>query len=95
MSESQQTSQMESASPSPSVSEGSGTVQLDSDMSTEGSFLDLFNTMGSGNYASDYGLFPGFDDFGSDFFAPPPPAVDFVEENVDDVIPQEPFLWNF
>lgn len=89
MSESQ--SQMESASPSPSVSEGSGTVQLDSDVTTDGSFLDLFRTMGSGNYASDYGLFPGFDDF----FTPSPPTVDFGEENVDDVFPQESFLWNF
>lgn len=89
MSESQ--SQMESASPSPSVSEGSGTVQLDSDVTTDGSFLDLFRTMGSGNYASDYGLFPGFDDF----FTPSPLTVDFGEENVDDVFPQESFLWNF
>ncbi|XP_015867472.3 ethylene-responsive transcription factor ERF017 [Ziziphus jujuba] len=89
-------SQMESASsPSPSVSEGSGTVQLDSDTTTDGSFLDLFRTMGSGNYASDYGLFPGFDDFSSDFFNPPPPPVDYGEDNVDDVIPQDSFLWNF
>lgn len=88
-------SQMESTSPSPSVSEGSGTVQVDSDMTMDGSFLDLFRTMGSGNYASDYGLFPGFDDLSSDFFTAPPPAYDFGEENVDDVTAQDSFLWNF
>ncbi|KAH7574527.1 hypothetical protein JRO89_XS03G0307400 [Xanthoceras sorbifolium] len=45
---------------SPSVSEG--TLQLDSDGVMDGSILDIFTTLGSGTYASDYGLFPGFDD---------------------------------
>ncbi|KAF3439718.1 hypothetical protein FNV43_RR17996 [Rhamnella rubrinervis] len=88
-------SQMESASPSPSVSEGSGTVQLDSDLTMDGSFSDLFTTMGSGNCVSDFGLFPGFDDLSSDFFTAPPPAFDFGEENADDVMAHDPFLWNF
>lgn len=83
----------------PSVSEGSVTVQLDSDMTTEGSFMDMFTNLGSGNFASDFGLFPGFDDLAGDFFMPPPPppTVDFGEENYsfDGVIPQESFLWNF
>lgn len=88
-------SQMESASPSPSVSEGSGAVQLDSDMTMDGSLLDLFSTLGSGNYGSEYGLFPGFDDLSSEFFTAPPPTFDFGEESVDDVIAQDSFLWNF
>ncbi|EXB76737.1 Ethylene-responsive transcription factor [Morus notabilis] len=87
----------ETPSPSPSVSEGSVTVQLDSELTTDGSFMDMFTNIGLGNYASDYGLFPGFDDLSGDFFMPPPPTIDYGEENynVDAVFPQESFLWNF
>lgn len=89
--------QMES--PSPSVSEGSatGTVHFDSDVaSADMSYLDLFSNTGSGNYATDFGLFPGFDDLSGDFFAPPLPTIDYGEENyMDGVIHQDSFLWNF
>lgn len=86
--------QMES--PSPSVSEGSGMGHLDSDVATDVSYLDLFSNTGSGNYASDYGLFPGFDDLSGDFFTPPMPTIDYGEENYfDGVIHQDSFLWNF
>nr|ABU84809.1 putative dehydration-responsive element binding protein [Broussonetia papyrifera] len=91
--------QMESPSPSlsQSVSEGSVTVHIDSEVTTDGSFMDMFANIGSGNYTADYGLFPGFDDLAGDFFMPPLPTVDYGEENynVDGVIPQESFLWNF
>nr|QOW94962.1 ERF017 [Fragaria nilgerrensis] len=85
---------------SPSVSEGSGTLVMDSasDFSVtvnqnEESFSDLFRTFGSGNYASEYGLFPGFDDLNGQFFSPAPqtPADDYAEES----LAQESFLWNF
>ncbi|XP_021805010.1 ethylene-responsive transcription factor ERF017 [Prunus avium] len=101
MSELQTESQ--SQSPSPSVSEGSGTVLMDSDfqVTQNDSFSDLFRTFGSGNYATEYGLFPGFDELNGQFFSPattePTAAVDYyAEENLDGVIPaQESFLWNF
>ncbi|KAL5572320.1 hypothetical protein UlMin_021917 [Ulmus minor] len=88
--------ELQMETPSPSISEGSGTVLLDSDVTVDDrSFFDLLS-MGSGNYASDYGLFPGFDDLtAGDFYIPPLPTVDYVEENDDGVIPQESFLWNF
>ncbi|KAL6222088.1 hypothetical protein ACLB2K_005480 [Fragaria x ananassa] len=82
------------------VSEGSGTLVMDSagDFSVtvnqnEDSFSDLFRTFGSGNYASEYGLFPGFDDINGQFFSPEPqtPAIDYAEES----LAQESFLWNF
>ncbi|KAK2645074.1 hypothetical protein Ddye_020269 [Dipteronia dyeriana] len=80
---------------SPSVSEVT-TLQLDSDGVTDGSFLDLFKTMGSGNFVSDdYGLFPGFDELSNDIFAPPLPTVDYGEENFDGILVQDSFLWNF
>ncbi|XP_062010746.1 ethylene-responsive transcription factor ERF017 [Rosa rugosa] len=92
-------SMSEQQTESPSVSEGSGTLVMDSDFSVtvnqnnDQSFLDLFRTFGSGNYATEYGLFPGFDDLNGQFFSPAPqtPAVDYAEEN----LAQESFLWNF
>uniref|UniRef100_A0A5B7CAV3 AP2/ERF domain-containing protein n=1 Tax=Davidia involucrata TaxID=16924 RepID=A0A5B7CAV3_DAVIN len=84
----------DSQSPSPSVSDG--VAQLDSEMTMDGSFLDLLATMGSENNVSDFGIFPGFDDLSNDFFVPPFPSVDYVEENCDGVFSEESsFLWNF
>lgn len=101
MSELQTESQ--SQSPSPSVSEGSGTVPMDSDfqVTQNDSFSDLFRSFGSGNYATEYGLFPGFDELNGQFFSPattePTTGVDYyAEENLDGVTPgQGSFLWNF
>ncbi|PRQ47055.1 putative transcription factor AP2-EREBP family [Rosa chinensis] len=94
-------SMSEQQTESPSVSEGSGTLVMDSAASdfsvtlnqNDESFSDLFRTFGSGNYATEYGLFPGFDDLNGQFFSPAPqtPAVDYAEEN----LAQESFLWNF
>ncbi|KAM3741599.1 hypothetical protein ACB098_07G008400 [Castanea mollissima] len=96
---------------SPTVSEATvETVQMDSDsISTnnlDGSFLDLdldldldfLKTMGSSNYGSDYGIFPGFDDLTNGLFSQPLPNVDYGEENLDGIVSQESFnsfLWNF
>ncbi|KAK7388277.1 hypothetical protein VNO78_23090 [Psophocarpus tetragonolobus] len=83
-------------SPSPSVSEG--TVQTDSDVTTlNGSLTDLFTPLavGPSNYASDYGIFPGFDEFTGDFYVPEMSNVNYGEENVEGIIADESFLWNF
>ncbi|GMY36494.1 ethylene-responsive transcription factor ERF017 isoform X2 [Fagus crenata] len=88
-----------SSSPSPSVSEGTvETVPTERDSTNlDESFLDLFNTMGSGNYGSDYGIFPGFDDLTDGLFTQPLPTVDYGEEIFDEVLNQDAcsFLWNF
>lgn len=91
--------QMASLSPSSSSiseSEGSASVQLDSDVALDESFVDLFRTMDSGNYDSEFGLFPGFDDFSGELFSQPLiPTESYGEEYVDGDINQETFLWNF
>lgn len=70
--------------PSPSVSEPLN----------DASFMEIFNNVDSG-----YGLFPGFDDFAGEFFAPPFSAGDdyAAQEDIyfDAALPQESFLWNF
>ncbi|XP_022730929.1 ethylene-responsive transcription factor ERF017-like [Durio zibethinus] len=80
---------------SPSSSISGGTVQLDSELAMDVSFLDLL-TMGSGNYLSDYGMiFPGFDDFSSDFLGSSVPNIRCEEDNFDGILVPESFLWNF
>ncbi|XWS72300.1 hypothetical protein CRYUN_Cryun02cG0028300 [Craigia yunnanensis] len=88
----QSTSWFQTESPSPSISDG--TVQFDSELPMDGSFLDLL-TIGSGNYASDYGIFPGFDDFPSDFLGSSVPNIGGEEDNFDEILIPESFLWNF
>ncbi|KAK7363331.1 hypothetical protein VNO77_05470 [Canavalia gladiata] len=86
------TLQMES--PSPSISEG--TVQTDSDVTTlNGSLPDLFKPIGSGNLASEYGYFPGFDNLSGDLYVPEMPIVNYGEENMDGFVVDDSFLWNF
>ncbi|KAK4266067.1 hypothetical protein QN277_027040 [Acacia crassicarpa] len=80
-------------SPSPSFSEG--TVQTDSEMTLNESVPDLFKTVGSGNYANEYGIFAGFDDLTSGFYIPEMPSVNYEEENMDGLIIDDSFLWNF
>ncbi|XP_061361528.1 ethylene-responsive transcription factor ERF017 [Gastrolobium bilobum] len=80
-------------SPSPSLSEG--TVQTDSDITMNGSFPDLFTPIGSSSHASDYEIFPGFDDFSGNFYVPEMPNVNYGEENMDGLIVDDSFLWNF
>ncbi|KAA8523352.1 hypothetical protein F0562_009775 [Nyssa sinensis] len=86
---------MQSPSPSPSPSVSDGAVQVESEMTLDGSLPDLFASMGTENNVSDFGIFPGFDDLSNDFFAPPLPSVDYEEENGYGVVSEESFLWNF
>ncbi|XVE53942.1 hypothetical protein DITRI_Ditri03aG0042700 [Diplodiscus trichospermus] len=88
----QSTSGFQTESPSPSISDG--TVQLDSELPMDRSFLDLL-TRGWGNYASDYGIFPGFDDFSSNFLPSSVPNISSEEDNLDGILVPESFLWNF
>ncbi|MFQ6619112.1 hypothetical protein Gotur_000030 [Gossypium turneri] len=73
-------------SPSPSVSDA--TVQFD------GSVMDLLK-MGSGNGVSDYGIFPGFDDFSSDVLGSSMLNIGGEDENFDGILIPGSFLWNF
>ncbi|XP_030448457.2 ethylene-responsive transcription factor ERF017-like [Syzygium oleosum] len=93
-------SDVQAESASPSVSEG--TVQMDCDwgmdMNMGGRFQDLLTgNMGSGNYATDYGLYSGYDEFTTnDYFgASTMPNVGFGDENFDGLPVQDSFLWNF
>ncbi|KAK7411832.1 hypothetical protein VNO78_03274 [Psophocarpus tetragonolobus] len=60
-----------------------------------GAFPDPFSGFGSVNYAPEFSDFPGFDDFTRDFFVPEVPSFDYGEENLDGLIIQDSFLWNF
>ncbi|KAJ1437105.1 DNA-binding domain superfamily [Sesbania bispinosa] len=80
-------------SPSPPLSEV--TVQTDYDVTASESLSDLFSVIGSGNFEPDYSVFPGFDDFGSDFYVPELPSFDYGAENMDGLIIEGSFLWNF
>lgn len=82
-------------SPCPSVCDGA--AQRDgeiTDIPLDNAFLDQFLTLGSDNNISDFGLFPGFDDFSGDFMAQTLPTVDnyWPENNYEELSSQ---LWNF
>ncbi|XP_030530576.1 ethylene-responsive transcription factor ERF017-like [Rhodamnia argentea] len=96
--------ELQAESASPSMSEG--TVQMDCDLGVDmdmdmgmgGPFMDLVRSnMGSGNYASDYGLYPGYDEFTTnDYFgSTTAPNMGFGDENFDGLPVQDSFLWNF
>ncbi|XAR67217.1 hypothetical protein NMG60_11013695 [Bertholletia excelsa] len=89
--------EMHVESPSPSVSDGP--AQPGRETPVDGSFLDLFATMGSGHNATGGGsfdLFQDFVDYSNDFLLPPPPSVDYGEDNYDITYSSEDsFLWNF
>ncbi|RDX93629.1 Ethylene-responsive transcription factor ERF017, partial [Mucuna pruriens] len=70
------------------------TVQNDAEF-LSGSFPDLFSDLGSGNFGPDFSVFPGFDDFSTDYLFPELPSFDYGEENMDGLIIQDSFLWNF
>ncbi|XP_022750007.1 ethylene-responsive transcription factor ERF017-like [Durio zibethinus] len=88
----QSASGFQTESPSPSISDG--TVQFEGELPMDGSFLDLL-TMDLDNYASDYGIFPGFDDFSSDFLGSSVPNIGCEEDNFDGILVPDSFLWNF
>lgn len=67
-------------------------------MDIDSEYLSMLPTVGSGNFASEFGLFPGFDDFsdeysGDRFIEQLSPTQDYYhgEESYDDSM----FLWNF
>ncbi|CAA7013627.1 unnamed protein product [Microthlaspi erraticum] len=81
---------------SPSTSAASSSMMMTMDIDSE--FLSMLPTVGSGNFASDFGLFPGFDDFtdeysGDRFREQVSPTRDYYhgEENYDGSM----YLWNF
>lgn len=70
------------------------TIQNDTEVAT-GSFPGIFSGFGSGNFVPEFSDFPSFDDFGHDFFVHELPGFDYGEENLDGLIIQDSFLWNF
>lgn len=70
------------------------TFQNDAELVT-GSFPDMFSDFGSGDFVPDFSDFPSFDDFSRDFFLHELPGFNFGEENLDGLIIQDSFLWNF
>ncbi|XP_019196599.1 PREDICTED: ethylene-responsive transcription factor ERF017-like [Ipomoea nil] len=83
-------------SPSPSVSDGA-VHQAEGEMTEtalDHGFLQRFSSLGgnANNAVTDFGYFPGFDDFSNDYYVPPMPIpdTDYVEETYDGS-----FLWNF
>ncbi|XP_058766765.1 ethylene-responsive transcription factor ERF017-like [Vicia villosa] len=84
---------MESESQSPAVSDS--TFQTECDSKQNGLFSDLFAVNGSSNIEPDYSNFPSFDDFGGDFYIPEFPNYDYGEENLDGLIINDTFLWNY
>ncbi|CAL5184687.1 unnamed protein product [Lathyrus oleraceus] len=74
--------------PSPALSDV--TVQTESDIMDNGLFSDLFSDTGSG-----YTMFPGFDDFCGEFYVPEFTNFDYEEENMDEFIIHDSFLWSF
>lgn len=74
--------------PSPALSDV--TVQTESDIMDNGLFSDLFSDTGSG-----YTMFPGFDDFCDEFYVPEFTKFDYEQENMDEFIIHDSFLWSF
>ncbi|XP_022987452.1 ethylene-responsive transcription factor ERF017-like [Cucurbita maxima] len=80
-----------SPSPSPSVVSEATTAVIEE----RSTFLDLSTAMGSGNYGSEFGLFPEYNPFFNDLMNTTnsgAPFFDYGDENLDD---QDSFLWNF
>ncbi|GKV17969.1 hypothetical protein SLEP1_g28411 [Rubroshorea leprosula] len=88
----QSTSGLQTECPSPSISNETVQLDLEFDLAMEGSFMD-FVSMGSGNFASDYDIFTGFDDFSNYFLGAN--LLTTEEENLDSTTMQGSFLWNF
>ncbi|XP_059276623.1 ethylene-responsive transcription factor ERF017 [Lycium ferocissimum] len=85
---------------SPSVSVSDRMESEKTEMTLDNGFMDMFNSMGTANDMSNFGIFPGFDDLSSEFCVPPPmPNLESEEENYlnyDGFQSQgSSFLWNF
>ncbi|KAG6428544.1 hypothetical protein SASPL_112796 [Salvia splendens] len=84
------------SSPSPSVSDGAARPDREiTDIPLDNDFLDQFLTLGTGNNISDFGLFPGFDDFSGDFMATTSQNVDYYWPENDNTEELSSQLWNF
>ncbi|XP_058215850.1 ethylene-responsive transcription factor ERF017 [Rhododendron vialii] len=102
-SSSSSSSEIHVESPSPSVSDGVAQMGNETETPLDGSFLDLFSTMGSAENVTvpgtSFDIYPDYDDFSTDFFVPPmPPNVDYggEENNCDANFSQNSsYLWNF
>lgn len=90
--DSQETTSLPLDTSSPPLSDV--TVQNDTEL-LHGYLPDPFSDLGSDNFQPDFSFFPGFDDFGSDFLFPEIPSLDYGEENLEGLIVQDSFLWNF
>jgi len=88
----EETASLRLESSSPPLSDVS--VQNDA-IFQNGSFTDPFLELGSGSFVPEFSDLPSFDDFSRDFFMPGLPSFDYGEENVDGMIIQDSFLWNF
>ncbi|XP_011078131.1 ethylene-responsive transcription factor ERF017-like [Sesamum indicum] len=82
-------------SPCPSVSDGTAQPGMEfTNIPLDNAFLDQILTTGTENNVTDFGLFPGFDDFSGDFLMPPPlPNVDYWPDNNEELLFSE--LWSF
>ncbi|CAL0306934.1 unnamed protein product [Lupinus luteus] len=81
-------------SPSHCLSEG--TVETVSDVTFNGMFPDLFAQTGSVNFAHEYGIYPGFDEFSGHYYVPEMETGNYYgEENMDGLIVDDSYLWNF
>ncbi|XP_061963077.1 ethylene-responsive transcription factor ERF017-like [Populus nigra] len=95
----QSTSVSESRPESPCLSAASdGTVRSDGgELIRDTPFFDMEMSTSSSNHPTEYGIFPGFDDLHSGFFAPSfLPNLGHGEwVNLDGVLEEDSFLWNF
>ncbi|KAK4432780.1 Ethylene-responsive transcription factor [Sesamum alatum] len=81
-------------SPCPSASYGAAQPDFEfTDIPLDNAFLDQILTTGTENNVTDFGLFPGFDDFSGDFLMPPLPNADYWPDNNEELLYSE--LWSF
>ncbi|KAM7257856.1 hypothetical protein ACFE04_013597 [Oxalis oulophora] len=90
----------ESASPSQSLCTPTASSASEFELEVDNNnscFMDLLTCTGSGNFATEYELFPNFDDLTNDYFTPSVSnSVEFDEENYfDGVSSQGSYLWSF
>lgn len=85
---------------SPSVSDGCASVQTCSEMTEtplENDFIDVCNYIGMEDNVANFEIFPGFDDFSSEYYnyVSPMPDIDDGAANYDGFSSQDSFLWSF
>lgn len=82
---------------SPSISDG--TTRVEMSFHEQLNEFSLTNTLGSGNYANEFGYFAGYDEFttGHYFSTPQEDSFDYgvQEDTYDASLYQHSYLWNF